>query len=290
MYKCHKCNKEFKFESKLNEHKNRKTSCDAPKPDLECNLCNVKFTNPAKKIKHEKTKKHINNITINGDHNTTHVGDINNYLNLTLNINSFKNTDTTRIRKNIIDSIGYHEYNAILDKKYISISEKVKLMFQIILDLLEKLHFSLDLEENHNLKILLIFPGIQKTVYEYLILDINPETKDIIWNSLKYEEMICQILDHLYDLNNNINNDEYDKFILYVKNYLVKNEEYAIELKPYIEEKLGQIYINFNKKQKKDARVVKNTLPEKVMEYKQYRDSETRLNNGFNPNIENSNL
>lgn len=288
MHKCSKCNKEFPTPSKLQAHKNRKTPCDAPKLVLGCDLCKVKFIRPSEKMRHEKTKKHIYNI----NNSNVQIGDnnIQNILQLTLNVNSFKNTDTSRIRKNIIDSIGYYDYQQILNKKYISETEKIKLMFNIILELLEKLHFSLDLEENHNLKILLIFPGIKKAVYEYLILEINPETKDIVWNSLKYEEMMKQILDHLYDLNNNINNDEYDKFILYLKNYLVKNQDYAIELKPYIEKQLGDLYINFNKKQKKDSRIIKDSFPEKVEEYKDYRINECKLNNGFNPNIINSEI
>jgi hypothetical protein len=293
MYKCFKCDKEFKYESKLLEHKNRKKPCDQAKPDLECNICNLNFNCNAEKMRHEKTKKHIikiKNLNINGDHNNTHIGDINNILNLTLNVNSFKNTDTTRMRKSIIDDIGYNMYNEIMNKKYITDIDRTKMMFNIVLEILEKLHFSLDLEENHNLKILLIFPGIKKTVYEYLILEINPETKEIVWNSLKYEEMIKQILEHLFNINNKINNEDYDKLILFLKRYLVSNEETSIELKPYIEQKLGELYINFNNKQKKEPRNIKDSFPEKVSEYTNYRSQECKLNNGYNPNIINSSI
>ena len=292
MYKCIKCNKEFKYESKLLEHKKRKKPCNK-KENLECLACNIKFTCLYNKQKHEKTKKHIikiKNLNINGDHNNTHIGDINNILNLTLNVNSFKNTDTTRMRKSIIDDIGYNMYNEIMNKKYITDLDRTKMMFNIVLEILEKLHFSLDLEENHNLKILLIFPGIKKTVYEYLILEINPETKEIVWNSLKYEEMIKQILEHLFNINNKINNEDYDKLILFLKRYLVSNEETSIELKPYIEQKLGELYINFNNKQKKEPRNIKDSFPEKVSEYTNYRSQECKLNNGYNPNIINSSI
>jgi hypothetical protein len=64
MYKCLKCNKGFKFESKLKEHENRKNPCDN-KEELKCNYCNITFTCPYNKIIHEKTKKHIDNININ---------------------------------------------------------------------------------------------------------------------------------------------------------------------------------------------------------------------------------
>jgi DNA-directed RNA polymerase subunit RPC12/RpoP len=67
MLKCLKCNKKFKYESDLNRHKNRKTSCDK-KDELKCNYCNLSFTCSYNKSVHEKTKKHINNYNteING--------------------------------------------------------------------------------------------------------------------------------------------------------------------------------------------------------------------------------
>ena len=61
-YKCQKCNKEFQYESKLKEHQNRKIPCNSPKKEYNCDLCNVKFKWPADQLRHEKTKKHINNI------------------------------------------------------------------------------------------------------------------------------------------------------------------------------------------------------------------------------------
>lgn len=61
MFKCVKCNKEFKYKSKLKEHKNRKMPCNSPIIDYKCEFCNVKFSRLFSKIKDEKTKKHINN-------------------------------------------------------------------------------------------------------------------------------------------------------------------------------------------------------------------------------------
>ena len=62
MYKCLNCNKEFKYESKLNEHKNRKTECNKIKNKLKCDICNVDFQRPAEQKRHEQTKKHKSNI------------------------------------------------------------------------------------------------------------------------------------------------------------------------------------------------------------------------------------
>jgi hypothetical protein len=60
MYKCIKC---FEYESKLNEHKNRKIPCDKIN-DFNCKYCNKEFKYESDYLRHKKSKKHINNITI----------------------------------------------------------------------------------------------------------------------------------------------------------------------------------------------------------------------------------
>ena len=295
MYKCVKCNKEFKFESELNRHKNRKIPCDAPKREYKCEICKVKFICPAEQIRHEKTKKHINNILIHGNQNqvgdnATNINSFNNIIQLTLNVNSFKNTDTSFMRKALIEEVGEFMYIETLAKKYLPDTEKVKILFDGVIKILEHLHFNLGLEENHNFKILLIFPGIKKTVYEYLILEINSETNKIIWNTLTYEEIIDRILNHLFLLNNKYQNDNYDRCILYLRRHLIDNKENAKELKQPIQTKLSEMYIEFNNKQKKEAREVKEDIEEKVKEYITYRKQETRLYNGYNPDILNSEI
>ena len=73
MYKCLKCNKEFKFESDYNRHKNRKTNCIKNK-NFNCNFCNSNFTYESEYLRHKKTKKHIININIkNVNINVTYV-------------------------------------------------------------------------------------------------------------------------------------------------------------------------------------------------------------------------
>ena len=294
MYKCTKCNKEFKYESDFNRHKNRKTECDKQQNNFNCNICKSNFKYESEYLRHEKTKKHINNITIHGNNNhninSTNINSFNNIIQLTLNVNSFKNTDTSYLRKALIEEVGEFMYVDTIAKKYISDIEKVKILFDGVIKILEHLHFNLGIEENHNLKILLIFPGIKKTVYEYLILEINSDTNNIIWNALTYEEIIDRILNHLYLLNNKYKNDNYDRFVLYLRRYLIDNKEHAGELKSYIQNKLGDMYINFNIKQKKESREIKNDIEEKVKEYITYRTHECKLTNGYNPEIINSSV
>jgi hypothetical protein len=279
MYKCSKCDKEFKYESDYNRHNKRKTACIKINDNFKCELCKLNFKFQSKLQTHEKTKNHIFNIQ-----NSTINNSFNNVINLTLNVNSFKKTDTTIIRRSIINDIGENIYLEIMNDN-LSIIDKVKKLFDTILEILEKLHFNLDIEENHNLKILLVFPGIKKAVYEYLILDINPETKNIIWNAINYEELMKQIFYHLYNLNNKIQNNNYDKFIIFLEKYIVKNKDIANKLKPFIENKLGKLYLEFNKRQKKENRSIQGNFTEKLVEYKYYRDNECKLNNGFNPKI-----
>lgn len=294
MYKCLKCNKDFKYESKLKEHKKRKIPCDQQKKILKCELCNVNFSRPSHKIIHENTIKHINAVNninqsnVNGDNNINN--SFNNIIQLTLNVNSFKNTDKSHIRNALIQEVGDFIYLETMEKKYLEDIDKVKILFDCVIKILETLHFNLNMEENHNLKILLIFPGIKKKVYEFLILEINSETQNIVWNSLSYEEIIEKIFYHLYTLNNKYQNDNYDRFILYLEKNLIQNKESAEELKPYIQTKLSEMYVNFNNKQKKEKRDVKTNIEEKIKEYVNYRKQESTLPNGYNPDILNSTI
>jgi len=265
------------------------------KKNINVNYVKVNFKCPTEQQRHEKTKKHINNIAIHGNQNqvgdnATNINSFNNIIHLTLNVNSFKNTDTSYMRKALIEEVGEFMYLETIAKKYLPDTEKVKILFNGVIKILEHLHFNLDIEENHNLKILLIFPGIKKTVYEYLILEINSETKEIIWNSLTYENIIDRVLFHLYSLNNKYQNDNYDRFIVFLRRYLINIPETAEELKPYIQTKLSEMYINFNENQKKESRDIKEDIEEKVKEYVTYRRQECKLQNGFNPTIINSEI
>jgi hypothetical protein len=293
MYKCLKCNKEFNFESDYNRHKNRKTNCIKNK-NFNCNICNSNFIYESEYLRHEKTKKHIinmNNYTINGDN--AHIGDninIQNIINLTLQTKSFTDTDLSYLRKWIIEDIGNDLYIKTMNKEYITIQDKVKSLFRGALEILEQLHFNLNNEDNHNCKILLMFPGFKKPIYEYLILEIETKTNKISWKSLSYDDFIKELFNHLTRMNETIQNENFEKYIYYLKKYLIHDDEISLELKPFIENNLSDLYINFNDKQKKEKREIKVNLEEKIQEYKTYRTNECRLHNGYNPEIINSQI
>jgi hypothetical protein len=288
---CNKCNKIFKYKSELERHKQKKNPCNKIKEELKCGICNVNFTRPAEKVRHEKTKKHITNynIHINGNNNQSNInGDnIQNIIHLTLNTNSFINTDMSYIGRGIINDIG-QIYLDILEKKYISNIERVILLFDEVINILEKLHFNIGVEENHNLKILLVFPALKNSVYENLILEIEQNTKKITWKSVDYQTLINNILDHLLILNVRIKNENFTNFVNYLKKYLIDDNKSAEELEPIINKKLSQMYINFNVKQNKPERDIKFSFNEKLQEYLNYRNNECTLVNGFKPDIINS--
>jgi len=156
MYKCLKCNKEFKYESKFNEHKNRKTECSKNK-NFNCNICNSNFTYESEYLRHEKTKKHIININIKNVNNDI----INNNLENISNLNS----------------INYEEkYNKLLieisnlQSKYYELQNKNNNLLEKF-NLLEKLSSK---ESNNN-------EYIQAKEYgnEYFICELNNLINDI---------------------------------------------------------------------------------------------------------------
>lgn len=304
MFICNKCNKEFKYESDYNRHKNRKNPCNKDVNIYNCNVCQSNFKYESEYIRHEKTKKHINNYNtyINGNHNNTQVGDnnIQNIIQLTLNTNTFINTNVLLV-SNLSVELIYGIYNEIIDNKnMVTYVKAVTLFKEAVIFILDTLHFNLSNTENHNLKILLMFPKIDKLVYEYLILEIHKETNDLVWNSINYEQLLQEIFNLLSNINSkNIEkhnetirdkNIVFNNCIDFLKQNLLDDEENKLLAKPEIERLLSELYIKFNKNQKKSEREVELNIFDKIKEYKQYRENECRLSNGYIPTIINSQI
>ena len=304
MYDCIKCKKTFPTPSKLEAHKNRKNPCDKSKKKYKCDYCAINFKCNAEYLRHEKTNKHkykIENSTFNAE--SVHIGDnfnIQNIINLTLNTKTFANSNVGLV-SNLSIEIVYGIYENIINNKYYSNYNRTLQLFKdAVILILDTLHFNISNTENHNLKILLMFPKIDKLIYEYLILEINKDTNELVWNSINYD----QLLDEIFNLLDNINakniekhnnqisekNLTFNKFIEFLKQNLINDEENKIALKPEIESLLNNLYIQFNKNQKKDDREIEIDIKDKINEYKNYRNGECRLSNGHSPNIVNSQI
>jgi hypothetical protein len=288
MYKCDLCNKEFKYESKLNQHKNRKKSCISIKNEYKCNLCNVNFIRPAEQLRHEKTIKHINNYNkniqnnINGDNIA---GDqINNIINLTLNVKPFLESELIGLN-NLLNDIVNNLYLEEIENKNGIKNMNIKKLINGLILILEKVNFNISFEENHNCKILLMFPGINKSVYEYLVLEVDPISKKMIWNRLEYKFFIIEIFKLCRKIAKKYENENYYEYINILQDQILDNN--LLVYKEYIESELNNLYINFNKQQEKKDREIKIEFNDKLNEYKEYRNSELRLNNGVIPEVKN---
>jgi hypothetical protein len=102
MYTCDLCNKEFKYESKLIQHNNRKKSCNGCKNEYICKLCNVDFVRPAEQLRHEKTIKHIKKLkqSYNLDKIKSEESNLNKYLDLENKYNKLlKENDILKINE-----------------------------------------------------------------------------------------------------------------------------------------------------------------------------------------------
>jgi|694.fasta_scaffold53113_3 hypothetical protein len=288
MFNCIKCNKEFKYESDYNKHKNRKTPC-GDKKKLNCQYCNVNFTCSSNQQKHEKTIKHINNYNkyiqnnVNGDNIA---GDqINNIINLTLNVKPFLESELKGLNNLLNDIVNNIYLEEIENKNGIKNMNIQKLINGLIL-ILEKVNFNVSFEENHNCKILLMFPGINKSVYEYLVLEVDPISKKMIWNRLEYKNFLIEIFKLCRKIAKKYTNENYLEYLNILQDQIL--DKNVLIHKEYIESELNKLYINFNKKQEKNERDIKIEFNDKLDEYKEYRNNELRLNNGYIPNIKNS--
>ena len=289
MHKCVKCNKEFDYESKLIKHNNRKTPCVEGKKKYNCKYCNVDFVRPIEQSRHEKTIKHINNYNkyiqnnVNGDNIA---GDqINNIINLTLNVKPFLESELKGLNNLLNDIVNNIYLEEIENKNGIKNMNIQKLINGLIL-ILEKVNFNVSFEENHNCKILLMFPGINKSVYEYLVLEVDPISKKMIWNRLEYKNFLIEIFKLCRKIAKKYTNENYLEYLNILQDQIL--DKNVLIHKEYIESELNKLYINFNKKQEKNERDIKIEFNDKLDEYKEYRNNELRLNNGYIPNIKNS--
>lgn len=132
-FTCLDCKKEFKYESKLIEHKKRKIPCNKVKEDLKCDICNINFVRPSHKKIHEKTKKHIkyckknNNRVDNVNDNKYDNFDFNLILIENKNLNNKNNELNEIITQNIlqIEQLTHQNKKLLDDNQYLKNNNKI---------------------------------------------------------------------------------------------------------------------------------------------------------------------
>ena len=191
MYNCTLCNKSFKFQSKLNEHKNRKIPCNKEKGSTECKICNINFPCPAKLQRHNNSKNHINN-------NNIHVENLNVTNIITTNV-----TDTTLVEDELQQRLQLKEYEINkLQKENEDELNKLKKENELL-----KFNFEENIKINFDNEIKQELVPISTNIITHKSLNkIN--INDIL---VKYSKLL-NITDLLYIINYDLNKLYVDKF------------------------------------------------------------------------------
>ena len=257
MFNCTLCNKSFKFQSKLNEHKNRKIPCNKEKESTECKICNINFPCSAKLERHNNSKKHINNYNIHVEN-----------MNITNNTNIFNNTIHNHITVvrgfsetnidviNMSDFIKLLAYNNKLDY-YINLfnsdpddiyydSVFIEHVFKLFINIFEKLNFNLAFTENHNCNIF-SFTKSSTNFIEYQLLEIDNANKNYFKKCIDYKLFIEEFLNLMKKINLKFNNSDFN----FIINYTLKFKKFILDesrnIKFFIENELLNAYAIFEK-------------------------------------------
>ena len=164
IYKCEKCNKLFTQKSHYTNHINRKYPCKEVNNNILKKLIQ-KVEDQDKIITELKNNTKINN-TIN-----------NNYVNISININPFKNEDLSHLKLS--------DFKKIIDCVY-----------QCVLSYLDNVHFNKDKPENHNL----LLTNLRSNIIKVL----NDNNK---WEATDLQEVIDYLIDKSTDIINNKYNE-----------------------------------------------------------------------------------
>jgi len=164
MFKCDLCDKEFKFKSKFEEHKNKKKSCNKSKISYNCEICKADFNHKSHLERHEKTTKHItnnnihienlnqynienqNNITNNNIH--IHITKVNSFIETNLDFLKFEEINRLLKNDNNIENF-INEMKKYPDEIYGSTEYNI-MIFKFFIKIFTKLNFNLAYTENHN--------------------------------------------------------------------------------------------------------------------------------------------
>ena len=275
MFICNLCNKEFKYKSKLEEHKNRKTKCNIIKDNTNCDICNINFNFKSDLERHIKSKKHINinNIQIN---NNINIKNFNNYY-MDVIMNAFEKTNLNKLSITDIENIYYDNryleniFKAFEDEEMVYPSNEYFVhCFNYFIKIFTKLNFNIAYSENHNCRCI-SFKRIDSNVIEYQILSIDNISNEYTWDVITYNTFIEKFLELMQNIYNKFNSENFKKILDYVNKYKSKFLLNDNACKIQIESNLLEEYNKF--KQSRDI-VSKEVDVEEQRRIEYYRDLE----------------
>jgi hypothetical protein len=265
MLYCDLCKKEFKFQSKLDIHKNSKKICTSGKKKYSCDICKIDCERPAELERHLNTKrckdKHNNN---------THIGDnitIENQ-NITYQLNSFSETNLDVLSQSNIEYILTSENNLIKmiddfekdEENIFGSSDYIIISFNFFIKLFSKLNFNLAYTENHNFAIFSFFKTFINYT-EYQLLEIDNINKQYEVKCIGYELFIDEFINLMMKINNKFNNEKFKIALDYIKRY--KKIVFSDVCKKIIEKKLLDSYNEF--KEIKNNKKIEDELFNKTL-------------------------
>jgi hypothetical protein len=254
------------------------------------------FARPVNKTKHDNTPKHVANY--NNSINIGHIGDnitnINNIINLTINMNTFLETDLSNIRPSFIRNIANELYKKYLDENIERMNNRTSELtfgcFSGLIEVFQHTNFNVAFSDNFNFKILLLF-NCSKKLFEYLILEKNIRTNVFEWKQIGYDEFLEEFIYLMNLISKKINCDKFTKIINYLKTNLVGDDNMKKLLKPRIENDLDIMYNKYREENNLKSREFgddNDNIKVKMEYYRLFRKNECRFDNGFDPKIINS--
>ncbi len=272
-YECDKCGKEFKYNSKLQEHLNNKTPCDKQKENLKCELCNIMFSRLSNKNRHNKSIKHINNTIIHGNqYNINTVNNLYNNIRVEIHpINTFSKIDFTGVTSNGLIADLLYKLDTDIERitpksddyKYNSLIYMQK-FFECLLEIFKEFVYNPDRPQNHNFKFLIIInKNIYKKISYFILKDIENNNS---WVEIDYDTFIVKLFETMHKFVNSIHNirhreyyNNLDYILEYLNKYYENNIEVYDDIKKYIEAKNMTLYDSFEYNDNK-SEIVNNKI------------------------------
>ena len=251
---CNLCKKTFEYPYLLKRHKDNKIPCNIKKKSFNCDLCKSNFIHKSDLDRHEKTKKHITNVTNihNGDNITNNINIENQNIHIHITkVNSFIETNLNVLEGEYIKRLLNDEDRINSDikefKKYpeeiYGSTELNILIFKFFIKIFTKLNFNLAYTENHNCAIFSFFKTYNNYI-EYQLLEIDTDNSNYTRKCIKFELFIEEFLNLMkkIDLKFNIENFKFIlNYVIRYKKMLFSSENFKI----VIENELLTSYTKF---------------------------------------------